>query len=96
MITSINIQTANHSIVEAIRAIIALDPETTITYDNEDYLSQADQQDLKKLVEADKRGELKYQAFDEFKTEIDRKSTRLNSSHMRISYAVFCLKKKKR
>src|SRR2546421_3707575 len=27
--------------------------------------------------------------------EIDRKSTRLNSSHDQISYAVFCLKKKK-
>src|SRR5258705_9868143 len=26
----------------------------------------------------------------------DRKSTRLNSSHLGISYAVFCLKKKKR
>src|SRR5690242_20828195 len=26
----------------------------------------------------------------------DRKSTRLNSSHMSISYAVFCLKKKKK
>src|SRR5438309_7372457 len=28
--------------------------------------------------------------------KIDRKSTRLNSSHSSISYAVFCLKKKKR
>src|SRR5690554_3301947 len=28
-------------------------------------------------------------------TEADRKSTRLNSSHVRISYAVFCLKKKR-
>src|SRR2546427_2435145 len=28
-------------------------------------------------------------------TPIDRKSTRLNSSHSQISYAVFCLKKKK-
>src|SRR2546427_10970295 len=27
--------------------------------------------------------------------ELDRKSTRLNSSHSQISYAVFCLKKKK-
>src|SRR5207249_6595699 len=27
---------------------------------------------------------------------LDRKSTRLNSSHVSISYAVFCLKKKKR
>src|SRR5690242_21540987 len=43
---------------------------------------------------------------DNFKVEVicmrrnhqpmaDRKSTRLNSSHMSISYAVFCLKKKK-
>src|SRR5690606_41541798 len=30
-----------------------------------------------------------------FFSEIDRKSTRLNSSHVKISYAVFCLKKKK-
>src|SRR3712207_7006789 len=30
-----------------------------------------------------------------FKLELDRKSTRLNSSHANISYAVFCLKKKK-
>src|SRR5690349_24177721 len=28
--------------------------------------------------------------------EVDRKSTRLNSSHVEISYAVFCLKKKKK
>src|SRR5436309_4565578 len=32
-------------------------------------------------------------AMDE--VALDRKSTRLNSSHVKISYAVFCLKKKK-
>src|SRR2546428_6461757 len=31
----------------------------------------------------------------DFATAADRKSTRLNSSHDQISYAVFCLKKKK-
>src|SRR3712207_7563209 len=31
----------------------------------------------------------------EFFGDADRKSTRLNSSHANISYAVFCLKKKK-
>src|SRR5690242_20883416 len=31
-----------------------------------------------------------------WRTARDRKSTRLNSSHMSISYAVFCLKKKKK
>src|SRR2546430_12573605 len=33
-------------------------------------------------------------AFTSFVTLADRKSTRLNSSHSQISYAVFCLKKK--
>src|SRR5438874_5191020 len=32
----------------------------------------------------------------DFEIERDRKSTRLNSSHVEISYAVFCLKKKKK
>src|SRR5688572_31925339 len=39
------------------------------------------------------------QADDRFRNQLDdvkdRKSTRLNSSHSQISYAVFCLKKKK-
>src|SRR5690606_41645755 len=33
--------------------------------------------------------------FDDTQAFADRKSTRLNSSHVKISYAVFCLKKKK-
>src|SRR5690625_5378808 len=33
--------------------------------------------------------------IDNFRENLDRKSTRLNSSHVAISYAVFCLKKKK-
>src|SRR5690554_6975101 len=40
----------------------------------------------------DKVPTLPEQGFPEL---VDRKSTRLNSSHVRISYAVFCLKKKK-
>src|SRR2546429_7028787 len=34
-------------------------------------------------------------AYEEYFICVDRKSTRLNSSHGYISYAVFCLKKKK-
>src|SRR5207302_5331342 len=33
---------------------------------------------------------------EDFSRTLDRKSTRLNSSHVKISYAVFCLKKKKK
>src|SRR5256885_8038363 len=36
------------------------------------------------------------QAAYAWQTRSDRKSTRLNSSHLVISYAVFCLKKKKK
>src|SRR5205814_3211232 len=39
--------------------------------------------------------ELHRQLLEDFLAEtVDRKSTRLNSSHLGISYAVFCLKKK--
>src|SRR5690625_5380932 len=48
---------------------------------------------MNKWVEQGKISELeKNEAFD----KLDRKSTRLNSSHVAISYAVFCLKKKKK
>src|SRR2546426_9014196 len=35
-------------------------------------------------------------ALLDLRERVDRKSTRLNSSHLVISYAVFCLKKKKK
>src|SRR5437773_9352396 len=44
---------------------------------------------------ATKSGTVKKSALTEFSNP-DRKSTRLNSSHITISYAVFCLKKKKK
>src|SRR5690606_42161507 len=37
----------------------------------------------------------KYLKNNKYNQKIDRKSTRLNSSHVKISYAVFCLKKKR-
>ena len=40
--TSMNIQTANDSIVEAIKAIVALDPETILSYDDDGYLDEFD------------------------------------------------------
>src|SRR2546422_8321981 len=46
----------------------------------------------KSLIESEKEKLL----GGNLKTEEDRKSTRLNSSHGYISYAVFCLKKKKK
>src|SRR5437764_11361652 len=43
-------------------------------------------------------GDVAMSVYDQYRTQrdTDRKSTRLNSSHRCISYAVFCLKKKKK
>src|SRR5437773_5758522 len=48
-------------------------------------------------VEERRHGSTMYSALSHIKYPLkDRKSTRLNSSHITISYAVFCLKKKKK
>src|SRR2546430_1618131 len=58
----------------------------------EDLLGVTDFQELAGTHDGDARGDLRHhrQAVRE-----DRKSTRLNSSHSQISYAVFCLNNKK-
>src|SRR5690625_5425637 len=49
----------------------------------------------KRRLHRNDRGEVRLRR-NQRKADADRKSTRLNSSHVAISYAVFCLKKKKR
>src|SRR2546427_6302214 len=60
--------------------------------------SSVDEPGRKRLREIYDRavGELKEGLSEDLQHELDRKSTRLNSSHSQISYAVFCLKKKKK
>src|SRR2546427_5631120 len=48
------------------------------------------------VVVADQVGRARHLAVTPSGDILDRKSTRLNSSHSQISYAVFCLKKKKK
>src|SRR5207302_5496755 len=54
-------------------------------------------QPVRSYIHHGKRGNLEKSGL-RFSTKafLDRKSTRLNSSHVKISYAVFCLKKKKK
>src|SRR5699024_11855440 len=51
--------------------------------------------DEKTAIKAMKMIKVKYNVLKPVIDMEDRKSTRLNSSHVSISYAVFCLKKKK-
>jgi len=64
--TSMNIQTSNDSIVEAIRAIIALAPEAVITYGRGQSEGPPHKKGLGKPPPADDRGEIEYKTFDKF------------------------------
>src|SRR2546427_9589170 len=48
------------------------------------------------LVEGGRRAERRARGRADARPRADRKSTRLNSSHSQISYAVFCLQKKRK
>src|SRR2546429_3844350 len=63
-------------------------PYTTLFRSLEDALAHTDQSIAKIMSRLQERNLLD--------STLDRKSTRLNSSHGYISYAVFCLKKKKK
>src|SRR5690606_40008510 len=61
----------------------------------DDFIYYADEKGLK--IDLDPyREDLKLHIKAILSEQLDRKSTRLNSSHVKISYAVLCLKKKKK
>src|SRR3712207_8854070 len=74
-------------------------PYTTLFRSHQAALGVADDVDLGRAGggqhAVDERRQLRRAALDRDRAAEDRKSTRLNSSHANISYAVFCLKKKK-
>src|SRR3712207_7108762 len=63
--------------------------------DRDDHHVRGQQLGLR-VVDEDQRPPEGQRADDPADGQEDRKSTRLNSSHANISYAVFCLKKKKK
>lgn len=65
--TSINIITDNNNLIEAIKAILQLDPKAKITYDDLGGLSLADAKHLQEISDADDIGEVKYYSFDEMR-----------------------------
>src|SRR2546426_4996071 len=77
------------------RAQVATVAAVVITYNAEDTIEEC----LRSLRWADQVLVVDSESTDrtvELAQRLDRKSTRLNSSHLVISYAVFCLKKKKK
>src|SRR5437868_11223905 len=75
----------------------AFDPLAEAVLDAEDEFTAA-VEELHRKAEAQTGAKIDFSCFDghvRILCRRDRKSTRLNSSHVSISYAVFCLKKKK-
>src|SRR5690242_20989592 len=65
------------------------EPEIAESLQSDDWITQCREEKRNAYYPTDRRSGL-------LQLQSDRKSTRLNSSHMSISYAVFCLKKKKK
>src|SRR5690554_7185605 len=63
--------------------------------DDEGFKKEAQRWAVEEIQHGEALGRWAQMADPDF-LDRDRKSTRLNSSHVRISYAVFCLKKKKK
>src|SRR5207249_12306894 len=73
-------------------------PYTTLFRSKDNRLDDANEQVIQRRLdtyETESKPVLSYYP-EKIKARADRKSTRLNSSHVSISYAVFCLKKKKK
>src|SRR2546430_9995199 len=66
-------------------------PYTTLFRSDQEHRVEHNQSCCRRHTAHSKRAGLGH-GFNQY---LDRKSTRLNSSHSQISYAVFCLKKKK-
>src|SRR5438874_10774196 len=71
--------------------VILADLTAKLSNDNPDrYIDAGQRLCAQRLIEF-----APWELLEKLDHERDRKSTRLNSSHVEISYAVFCLKKKK-
>src|SRR5690625_6309567 len=82
-------------------AKLSLDQIDKVDNDVKAFLTLNEEEALKKAKQLDENGDYDQKLAGvpgAIKDNIvtDRKSTRLNSSHVAISYAVFCLKKKRR
>src|SRR2546430_12398333 len=74
-------------------------PYTTLFRSRMDRFLKLPDGELARVAEVARKERLKRELGDPLEPlfpRVDRKSTRLNSSHSQISYAVFCLKKKKK
>src|SRR5699024_5552062 len=69
--------------------------ETELTYENEFFTTTRIELEDQRSVQKERLEEVIKASHVSAEEVKDRKSTRLNSSHVSISYAVFCLKKKK-
>src|SRR5690625_6093341 len=90
---TLKLETINATDIDGIKDAINLNLKPNYEH-NVAIVSQTAFSELDKLKDSDGRYLLQEDIKEQSQKRLDRKSTRLNSSHVAISYAVFCLKKK--
>src|SRR3712207_8330966 len=83
------------TLFRSVDAVLALDVKRRELLQQTENLKAERNTASKQIGEAKRNHESADEAIAKMQAVGDRKSTRLNSSHANISYAVFCLKKKK-
>src|SRR5438067_4642816 len=73
-----------------------LNPDDPNAFVLPDLINEFTEIDLDQTLSPEEKDKRKAERQQHCDAQADRKSTRLNSSHVSISYAVFCLKKKKK
>lgn len=76
---SINIKTANTNTVEAIKALLVLDPSATFDTCSESYISEADEKRLESILQRDKKGEVKYYSQEQVDKHADELLAKLGA-----------------
>src|SRR5438270_2688461 len=82
--------------IRPIEQMLELNEDEALSAEHLDSQVQKAQEQLLQLRRQQEQIEKQKRELEELSRRQDRKSTRLNSSHSQISYAVFCLKKKKK
>src|SRR5699024_10336307 len=95
-VNTLNIESGTYTIQNSTNTKQLLDVNSALVENGANVQTYASNNTSAQRFEVLYVGDGYYQILAEHSGKADRKSTRLNFSHVSISYAVFCLKKKKR
>lgn len=76
---SINVKTANTNTIEAIKALLVLDPSATFDISSKSYMSEADEKCLESILQREQKGEVKYNLQEQVDKHTDELLAKLGA-----------------